>query len=142
MATINPYLNFPGNAEEAFTFYKSVFGGELMIVRYSDTPEASGNLSEEDKHKLMHVSLPIGKGNVLMATDVTASSKRPEVEPGNNFYLSIAADSEAEADTLFNALAKGGNVTMPIGKAFWNAYFGMLTDQFGVKWMVNYDYNH
>jgi PhnB protein len=140
MAIINPYLNFPGTAEEAFNFYRSVFGGEFSVIqRYQDTPEA-GKVAPEDASKLMHISLPIGNGNVLMATDATASMGYP-LEHGNSFYLSLAANSEAEADKLFNGLSAGGEIKMPLQKTFWGAYFGMWVDKFGIQWMVNYDYN-
>jgi PhnB protein len=140
MATINPYLNYPGTAEEAFDFYKSVFGGEFSVLqRYQDTPEA-GTMAPENAGKIMHISLPIGNGNTLMATDDIGSMGRP-FTPGNNFYLSLAANSEAEAEKLFNGLSAGGKVTMPLQKTFWAAYFGMFNDKFGVQWMVNYDYN-
>jgi PhnB protein len=140
MATINPYLNFDGNTEEAFNFYKSVFGGEFMaLMRWKDAPEAD-KLPAGDREKVMHVSLPIGKGNVLMATDACKSMGRT-LTVGNNFYISISPESEEEADRLFNGLSAGGQVTMPLHKAFWGAYFGMFTDKFGIQWMVNYDYN-
>ncbi|MEO6404844.1 MAG: VOC family protein [Ferruginibacter sp.] len=138
MATINPYLNFPGNTEEAFNFYKSVFGGEfLMVQRFKDTPEAS-RVPDSEKEMLMHIALPVGN-NVLMATDALESMGH-KITAGSNFSLSIDADSEAEADKLFNGLSEGGQVTVPLAKAFWGAYFGMLTDKFGIQWMVNYDY--
>ncbi|WP_316752810.1 VOC family protein [Pedobacter gandavensis] len=140
MATINPYLNFQGNTEEAFNFYKSVFGGEFMMVqRFKDTPYGD-NMSEEDKEKIMHIAFPIGNGNVLMGTDALASMGQT-LNIGDNFSISISADSEAEADSLFAALSPGANVVMPLEKAFWGAYFGMLTDQFGIQWMVNFDYH-
>ena len=140
MATLNPYLNFPGNAEEAFNFYQSVFGGEFAAVqRFKDTPEAD-KASPEDANKIMHISLPIGKGNILMATDAIESMGH-KLTTGNNFHLSIAADSEEEADKVFNGLSAGGQVTVPLQKMFWNAYFGMFNDKFGVQWMVNHDYN-
>lgn len=140
MATLNPYLNFKGNTEEAFNFYKSVFGGEFLAVqRFADTPEAD-RVAPEDRNKIMHIALPVGKGNVLMATDALESMGHP-LSAGNNFYLSIAADSKEEAAKLYNGLSAGGKVTMPLGDAFWGAYFGMFTDKFGVQWMVNYDYN-
>ena len=140
MATINPYLNFPGNAEEAFNFYKSVFGGEFAAVqRFKDTPVAD-RAAPEDANKIMHISLPIGKGNILMATD-TIESMGHKLTTGNNFHLSLTAESEEEADRLFNGLSAGGQVTMPLQKMFWNAYFGMFNDKFGVQWLVNYDYN-
>jgi PhnB protein len=140
MATVNPYLNFNGNTEEAFNFYKSVFGGEFITLqRFKDTSEAD-KVPANDQDKIMHVALPIGQGNILMATDALESMGQKLVS-GNNFSLSVDAGSEAEADKLFNALAAGGQVNMPLEKTFWGAYFGMLTDQFGIQWMVNYDYN-
>ncbi len=139
MATINPYLNFPGNTEEAFKFYKSVFGGEFTsLQRFKDTPEAA-RVPDGAGEKLMHVALPVGKGNVLMATDALESMGH-KVTPGTNFHLSLEADSKDEAERLFKGLAAGGKVTMPLADAFWGAYFGMLTDRFGVQWMVNYTY--
>lgn len=140
MATVNPYLNFKGNTEEAFNFYKSVFGGEFIsLQRFKDTPEAD-RVAPEDRDKIMHIAMPIGKGNILMATDALESMGHP-LTMGNNFYLSITAGSETEADKLFNGLSVGGKITVPLEKAFWGAYFGMFTDKFGVQWMVNYDYN-
>ncbi|MGI8952698.1 MAG: VOC family protein [Chitinophagaceae bacterium] len=140
MATINPYLNFPGNSEEAFNFYKSVFGGEFaMIQRFKDTPEA-GQVSETDKEKIMHIALPIGKGNVLMATDAIGPHESSLIA-GNNFYLSVSAESKEEADKIFNGLSAGGKVTVPLQKMFWGAYFGQFKDKFGIWWMVNYDEN-
>lgn len=141
MATINFYLNFPGNAEEAFNFYKTVFGGEfIMVQRYKDTPEA-GAVDEADKNKIMHISFPIGNGNILMATDTLASVGRPLIE-GNNFYLSINTDSDEEATIIFDSLSAGGLVTMPLAKTFWDSFFGMLTDKFGIQWMVSHEHNH
>lgn len=140
MATINPYLNFPGNTEEAFNFYKSVFGGEfIMIQRYKDTPEA-GTVKEEDKNKIMHIAFPIGKGNILMATDALESMGQPLIQ-GNNFYLSVGADSDEEATKLFNSLSTGGKITMPLAKTFWGSFFGMLVDKFGIQWMVSHEHS-
>jgi len=140
MATINPYLNFKGNAEEAFNFYKSVFGGDfLTLQRFKDTPQA-GNVKPEEADKIMHVALPIGKGNILMATDALESMGHP-LTIGNNYHISISTESEEETNKIFNALSAGGKVTVPLDKMFWGAYFGMFTDKFGVQWMVNYDYN-
>jgi PhnB protein len=120
MATINPYLNFNGNTEEAFNFYKSVFGGEFItLLRFKDAPEAD-KVPAGDQEKIMHVSLPIGKGNVLMATDALESCGHSLI-PGNNFYISINAESEEEANRLFNGLSAGGLVTMALHKAFWGA---------------------
>jgi PhnB protein len=145
MATINPYLNFRGNAEEAFNFYKSVFGGEFAaVMRFKDISQAEGcdgqQVSEADKEKIMHIALPVGNGNVLMATDALESMGQTLTE-GNNFSLSVSADSKEEADTLFNGLAEGGKAEMPLADAFWGSYFGMLQDKFGIRWMVSYDYN-
>ncbi len=138
MATLNPYLNFAGNAEEAFNFYKSVFGGEFITVqRFKDTPEA-GRVQANEKDKIMHIALPIGKGNVLMATDALESMGH-KLTVGNNFHITIQPESKAEAEKLFKGLSAGGKVTQPLQDAFWGAYFGMLTDKFGIQWMVNYD---
>lgn len=139
MASLNPYLNFNGNTEEAFNFYKSVFGGEfLTLQRFKDTPEGD-KVAEADRDKIMHVALPIG-GNILMATD-SLESMGQHLQAGNNISLSLDAASEEEADRLFQALSAGGKVDMALAKTFWGAYFGMLTDRFGIQWMVNYDYN-
>jgi PhnB protein len=139
MATLNPYLNFPGNTEEAFNFYKSVFGGEFtMIQRFSDTPQA-GQVSAEDAKKIMHIGLPIGKGNILMATDAIEGMGH-KLTFGNNTQLSLEADSKEEAEKLFNGLSAGGKVEVPLSDMFWGAYFGMFTDKYGVKWMVNHSY--
>lgn len=143
MATINPYLNFNGNTEEAFLFYKSVFGGEFVLLqRYKEVPETEmgANLKEDDKEKIMHVSLPIGQNTILMGTDVLEAYGQTLTE-GNNFSVAIGTDSEAEADKLFNGLSEGGTITMPLQKTFWGSYFGMFNDKFGIQWMVNYDHN-
>ncbi|MBA4053832.1 MAG: VOC family protein [Marivirga sp.] len=138
MITINPYLNFKGNTEEAFNFYKSVFGGEFLTVqRFKDTPEAS-RVPDHEKDKLMHITLAIGNGTILMGTDALESMGHT-VTYGNNFHLSIDTGSEAEAKKLFDALSVSGKVTVPLDKMFWGAYFGMCTDKFGIQWMVSYD---
>lgn len=140
MATLNPYLNFKGNTEEAFNFYKSVFGGEFITIqRFKDTPEGP-KLSAADQEKIMHIALPIGNGNILMATDAVESMGQ-KLEVGNNVHLSLSTESEEETKKLFNAISADGKVTIPLDKMFWGAYFGMCTDKFGVQWMVNYDYN-
>lgn len=137
MASLNPYLNFPGNTEEAFNFYKSVFGGEfLMVQRFKDTPEASRILAHE-ADKLMHIALPIGNGNILMGTDALESMGH-SISFGTNFSLAFGADSESHADSIFAGLSAGGHVTIPMSKQFWGAYFGMVTDKFGVSWMVDH----
>jgi PhnB protein len=139
MKAINPYLNFPGNTEEAFNFYRSVFGGELVgLTRFKDTPEGS-KLSNNEKEKLMHVSLPVGKENILMATDALESMGH-KVTPGTNFHLSIETEGKQEADKIFKGLSAEGKVTMPLADTFWGSYFGMLTDKFGIQWMISYTY--
>ena len=139
MAAVNPYLNFNGNTEEAFNFYKSVFGGEFpMVMRFKDVP-AEHQMGQGNGEKIMHIALPIGQGTVLMGSDVPEAYGKTTI--GTNFYISISAASEEEADKLFNGLSAGGQVTMPMGKSFWGAYFGMFKDKFDVQWMVNYDYN-
>jgi PhnB protein len=140
MKTVNPYLNFNGNTEEVFNFYKSVFGGEFaMVQRFKDTPEKD-KVPAQDQDKIMHIALPIGKGNVLMATDALESMGQ-KLKAGNNYHLSISADSQDEATHLFNGLSAGGKVMVPLAKMFWGAYFGMFTDKFGTQWMVSYDEN-
>ncbi len=139
MKAVNTYLNFPGNAEEAFNFYKSVFGGEFVgLTRYSDIPEVV-KVKPNENEKLMHVSLPVGKDNVLMATDALESTGG-QLITGTNFHISITADSKEEATNVFNGLSKGGKVTMPLADTFWGDYFGMLTDKYDIQWMINYTY--
>ncbi|MBF0571119.1 MAG: VOC family protein [Candidatus Omnitrophica bacterium] len=139
MARVNSYLNFKGNTEEAFNFYKLVFDTEFTVLqRYKDTPEGD-KIPAKDQNKIMHIALPVGNGNVLMGTDSLESAGH-KLKIGNNFHLSLNTDSEAEATKLFNDLSKGGKTTMPLQKTFWNSYFGMFTDKFGIQWMVNYSY--
>ena len=140
MKSINPYLNFPGNTEEAFNFYKKIFGGEFAggIFRFKDAPD-SDKLSKSDQQKVMHVGLPMGASNILMATDALESMGF-NVTFGNNFYIIIEADSKEEADKLFKGLSDGGKVEMSLQDQFWGAYYGSLADKFGVKWMINYTY--
>ena len=139
MAVLNPYLNFNGNAEEAFNFYKSVFGGEFpMIMRFKDAP-AEFRGSESEAERIMHIALPIGEGSVLMASDMPEHYGKAVV--GNNFNISISTKSKEEADRLFNGLSAGGQVTMPMANTFWGSYFGMLKDKYDIQWMVSYDAN-
>lgn len=139
MPTINPYLNFPGNTEEAFKFYQSVFGGEFIggISRFKDSPEGN-DLPEHEREKVMHIGLPFGSTNMLMATDALESMNQ-KVNPGNNVYLCIFADSKEQADDFFNGLSEGAEIEMEMQDMFWGDYFGMLTDKFGIKWMVSYN---
>jgi len=138
MKAINPYLNFKGNAEEAFGFYRSVFGGEFLnITRFKDSPE-SAHVSAADANKLMHISLPLSSGNVLMGTDAVGPMG-DQLVVGNNFTISISPDSEAETKKLFDGLSAGGKIEQPLDKMFWGAYFGMFIDKFGVRWMLNFE---
>ena len=138
MATINPYLNFLGNTEEAFNFYKSVFGGEFaMLQRFKDSPE-SDKVPANEKDMIMHIALPIGKANVLMATDALESMGH-KLTMGDNISLSVSADSKEEADQLFNGLSAGGIIQMPLQDMFWGSYFGMCKDKFGIQWMMSFD---
>jgi PhnB protein len=142
MATINPYIHFNGKTEEAFNFYKSVFGGEFArVMRYKDVSQMEGcdgmQVAENDLEKITHIALPFGNGNVLMANDVLESMGK--VSEINNFSLSYSADSREESERIFNGLAEGGKVEMPLNDTFWGAYFGMLCDKFGIRWMVSYD---
>lgn len=134
---LNPYLNFDGNAEEAFHFYQSVFGGEVLIMKMKDAP-GSENLSEEEKNLAMHVSLPIGNNQFLMASDCVKSMGHVLI-PGNNNYISLAPDSRDEATRIFNELSAGGEIEMPMDDMFWGDYFGSFKDKFGICWMINYN---
>jgi PhnB protein len=141
MATVNPYLNFNGTCETAFTFYKSVFGGEFPFVgKFKDMPPQEGvpPVSEADGEKIMHVSLPISKETTLMGSDCLDGFGGPVVA-GNNFTISINAESKEEADKIFNNLSAGGKVNMPMANTFWGSYFGMFVDKFGIPWMVSFD---
>jgi len=140
MAAVNPYLNFNGNTEEAFNFYKSVFGGEfLALMRFKDNPDC-GDIAESDKDRIMHIALPIGDGNALMATDALESMGQ-KLNVGNNFYIALSPESKEEAERLFSGLSAGGKIEMPLQDMFWGAYYGSFSDKFGVQWMVNYDKN-
>ncbi len=139
MASVNTYLNFPGNTEEAFEFYRSVFGGESgPIHRIGDAPAdpCEPPLSEADKRLVMHVELPILGGHLLMGTDATESMGHKLVT-GTNVHISLQTDTREQTDRLFAALSAGGTVTTPLQDMFWGAYFGSLRDRFGVQWMFN-----
>lgn len=138
MATINPYINFNGNAEEAFTFYKSVFGGEFTTVsRFKDMASPDFQVSEADANKIMHIALPIGH-NTLMGNDVPEFMGRTN-ENENRSKISVNCDSKEEADRIFNGLTVGGKVEMPMADSPWGSYFGMFRDKYGIEWMVDYD---
>jgi len=135
MALINPHINFNGNAEEAFTFYKSVFGGEFTkIIRFKDL--TGFPVEEKGKNKIMHIELPIGK-SMLMANDVPEAMGRTN-ENENRSKIVITAESKAEADKLFNGLSVGGQIEGPIGDSPWGSYFGMFRDKYGIEWMVDF----
>ena len=138
MAVINPHINFNGNAEEAFNFYKSVFGGEFSkIIRFRDISSPEQPVSENEANKIMHIGLPIGK-NILMANDVPEFLGRVN-ENENRSKISVSTESREEADKIFNGLSAGGNVEMPIGDSPWGTYFAMFRDKYGIEWMVEFD---
>jgi PhnB protein len=137
MAQINPHINFNGNAEEAFTFYKSVFGGEFVtVMRFKDLSSPGFTPSENEANKIMHIALPIG-GNVLMGNDVPEHMGRTN-ENENRSKIAITANSREEADKLYNGLSQGGQVEMPIGDSPWGSYFAMFRDKYGIEWMVDF----
>jgi PhnB protein len=141
MATaVNPYLMFNGTCEEAFLFYRSVFGGDFPYIgKFKDAPAEGGEvLSEEALNRIMHVSLPIGN-SILMGSDT--HPRYGDVGFGDNFSVSINAESREEADKIFNGLSAGGKVEMPMNDTFWGSYFGMFKDKFGINWMVSFDKN-
>ena len=142
MAIVNTYLNFNGETEEAFNFYKSVFRGEFMgeIMRFSDVPseENMPPLAEEDKNRVMHVTLQLPDGNLLMGSDIFSEMSEKFVK-GNNIYINVSPDTREEADRIFNALKEGGEVEMEMQDMFWGDYFGSLKDKFGVLWMLSHN---
>jgi PhnB protein len=139
MAIINPHINFNGNAEEAFTFYKSVFGGEFTkIIRLKDISTPEFPVAEKEENKIMHIALPIGKTNTLMGNDVPEFMGKVN-ENENRSKISISTESKEEADRLFNGLSAGGAVEVPITDSPWGSYFGMFRDKYGIEWMVDYD---
>ena len=138
MATINPHINFNGNAEEAFNFYKAAFGGEFTrVVRFKDLQSEHFQVSEKEAEKIMHIALPIGT-STLMANDVPEIMGRTN-ENENRSKIVIHAESKAEADKLYNGLSAGGQVEMPISDSPWGSYFGMFRDKYGIEWMVEFD---
>ncbi|RPE12556.1 VOC family protein [Chitinophaga lutea] len=139
MRTINPWINFNGNAEEAFTFYKSVFGGEFKkIIRFKDLANDEFPVAEAEANKLMYIALPIGKQNVLIANDVPEFMGRVN-ESENRSKISVSAESREEADRIFNGLSAGGDVEGPIGEGPWGTYAGMFRDRYGIEWIVEFD---
>ena len=138
MTTINPWINFNGNAEEAFIFYKSVFGGEFeKVIRFKDLVGPEFPVAEKEEHKIMLITLPIGKGSMLMANDVPEMLGRVN-ENENRSKISISTESKEEADRLFNGLSVGGTVEGPMGDSPWGTYFGMFRDKYGIEWMIEF----
>jgi len=135
MPTINPYLSFKGNCEEAFEFYRSHFGGEFATMMRMDAMDCGMPVPDEAKNMIMHIALPIGNGNMLMGSDAP-DGFGPPLNFGNNYSVSVSAENEAEARRLFDGLSDGGQVIMPFDKPFWGGLFGMFADKFGVNWMV------
>lgn len=142
MAKFNTSLTFNGNAEEAFNFYRTVFGGEFAsVMRWKDMPGGCGEnraLPESEQNKIMHMSLPLGEGQVLMGNDSLNSNGGP-VNIGTNVHIVIGPDSQEQGDQYFARLSEGGTAIMPMQNTFWNAYFGILIDKFGIQWMLNYE---
>lgn len=140
MAEINPHINFNGNAEEAFYFYKSVFGGAFTkIIRFKDLASSEFQVAENEANKIMHIALPIGK-SILMANDVPEIMGRTN-ENENRSKIVISAESKEEADKLFYGLSVGGKIEMAISDSPWGTYFGMFRDKYGIEWMVDFDPN-
>ena len=144
MAQFNPYLHFPGNTAEAFNFYKSVLGGEFTrVVHYKDLPQSDEHpMPDAWLDKIMHITLPIGKGNILMGSDAMIETADHKFTFGDNFHIAISAESKEEADKLFNGLSVGGRIDMPITDSPWGSYFGMFADKFGIQWTVDFDPNN
>ena len=141
MAQINPYINFNGNAEEAFLFYKSVFGGEFrQVTRFKEMESAEFPIPESEANKIMHITLPIGQ-NVLMGNDVPEFMGKVN-ENENRSKIAISTESKEEADKIFNGLSAGGTVEFPISDSPWGSYFGMFRDKYGIEWTVDFDTQH
>jgi len=142
MRAINPWINFNGNAEEAFTFYRSVFGGDFKkIIRFGDLSSAEFPVAENEANRIMHIALPIGKQSVLMANDVPEFMGRVN-ENENRSKIVVSAESREEADKIFNGLSAGGEVEGPIGDGPWGTYAGMFRDKYGIEWIVEFDPNY
>ena len=140
MAKMNPYLNFDGTAEEAFTFYKSVFGGEFVGVHKMSEAPGTEQMPENERNRVMHIALPIDANTTLMASDIIPSMGH-KLDVGNNVHISLHPSSREEAERLFNGLSAGGKVEMPLQDTFWGAYYGNFQDKFGINWMINFDSN-
>ena len=139
MKAINPWINFNGNAEEAFTFYRSVFGGEFTkITRFKELASEEFQIPEEEAEKIMYIALPLGKNNMLIANDVPAFMGTVN-EKENRSKIYVSAESREEADTIFNGLSAGGEVEGPVGDSPWGTYAGMFRDKYGIEWIVEFD---
>ena len=139
MAVINPHVNFNGNAEEAFAFYRSVFGREFKkIIRFKDLASPEFKIPEKEENKIMHIALPIGRGSVLMGNDVPEMMGRTN-ERENRSKIVLHTASKEEADRLFNGLSTGGDIEAPIGDSPWGTYFGCFRDKYGIEWIVEFD---
>jgi PhnB protein len=140
MKSANPYLNFPGNTEQAFTHYSTVFGSELIdVLRFSDFGDNEMGIPEHELHKIAHVALPIGSNNLLMGTDTLESS--PPLTNGNNFYVAVETETAEEAERVYTGLSEGGQPVMPLQPTVWAEKYGTCLDRFGVQWMVMYTGN-
>lgn len=138
MPSIYPYVHFNGNAEAAFSFYQSVFGGQYVVrSRFKDLPSAETTFSAEESKKIMHIELPIGKNGLLMGSDVPQFMGTVS-EQENRSKIFVHLDSQEEADRIFSLLSVNGSVEVPLAQSFWGAYFGMLRDQYGIEWMISY----
>jgi PhnB protein len=140
MKAVHPYLNFAGNSEEAFNFYKSVFGGEFTaVIRFKDMPMEGMTVSDEDSTKIMHISLPLTNNIILMATD-TLESLGQKLKVGNNNYICLSPDTKEESEKIYEKLSDGGEIEMALGDVPWGSYFASFKDKFGVCWMIDYEY--
>jgi len=138
MAKINPHIHFNGNTEEAFRFYKSIFGGSFTrIVRYKDLPGMENAFTEKELNKIMHISLPIGGSSILMGSDVPYMLGKVN-ESENRSKISVGAETKEEADFIFNGLSAEGNIEFPIENSPWGSYFGALRDKYGIEWMIEF----
>jgi PhnB protein len=143
MTTVNIYLTFNGHCKEAFTFYKSVFGGDFQYIGKYDAMPSQGDVpfvNDHEKDKIMHITLPISKETMLMGNDSLEASGSP-LAAANNFAIAVKTDSKEEADRLFDKLSQGGQVTLPMRETFWGSYYGMITDKFGIQWKMSVDLN-
>jgi PhnB protein len=137
MFKVHPYLNFDGNCEVAFNFYKSVFGGAFSsVMRFKQLPPSEHQVPASEGEKIMHMSLPIGESTILMGSDISQGMGQ-KLSNGNSVYISLQPDNTAEARKLYEGLSSGGTIEMPLGKMFWGDWFASFRDKFGIQWMIN-----